>query len=371
MEAYQHRRLKTGSPTSTLTRPAIDAAALPDHRHVTTGANLPDMRRVNPGQQAAVTSAENRAGGRESLQLHMIQPIQAAVQLPLQLAKTFHDEADNDDAPPYEDEEVQSAPYLREGYLRPRKNKGTLRTGISNFFSRDKADKLSLISNNSRKRDRGKENGRTAEKRAKKAGKINVKDSRNKLRRAPDSEVSENRECHGNLYTYESGVEIENYLMNNVPSYVARLNQFNSSGLYQQRSIIQYARTGGTVSGPKDYNSSNYGKFEDVEYKLSSKGSIDFDKTKNHKKWVDPVDASSYVNLAHAGVTIDKKDRAQHFALGDYLYAQSKGKPYASYTTNHRKGKWTWHHLEDHYRMVLVDMNVHAKHGHNGGVYLW
>ena len=174
-------------------------------------------------------------------------------------------------------------------------------------------------------------------------------------------EVSEKRQCHGDLYTYESAGEIENYLMRNVPSYVAVVNQFNSTGLSQRRSIIQYARTGGTLSGPKDYNSSNYGKFEDVEYRLSKKGSIDFTKTENHTKWQNPVGAQTYVNLVHAGVPIDKKNRAQHFALGDYLYAQSQGQPYASYTTNLRKGKWTWHHLETPYYMVLVDMNVHAK----------
>ncbi|WP_133065567.1 HNH endonuclease [Niveispirillum lacus] len=373
LEAYQRRRLKKGSPTPTPAsqRTAIDTVALPDHRRVTTGANLLDMRGINPGEKAASTGVGNSAGGVESLQVHMINPIQMAAYLPFQLVSTYHEGIDNDDEPLYEDDEVQNGPYLREGYLRPRKDRRILHNQISNFFSRDKADKLVPKSKNSRKRDGRQEDGDITKKRAKKAGKINVKDSRNRLRRSADNEVSENKECHGDLYQYENVYEIENYLRNNVPAYAGNFNQFNSPGLFQRFPVIQYARTGGTLSGPKDYNSSNYGKFEDVAYRLDGKGSINFETTESHTKWSDPVVGGSCVNLASAGVAINKTDRAQHFALGDYLYAQSKGKPYASYTTNLRKGNWTWHHLETPYYMVLVDMNVHAKHGHNGGVYLW
>ena len=77
------------------------------------------------------------------------------------------------------------------------------------------------------------------------------------------------------------------------------------------------------------------------------------------------------LDLSKANKVIDKKNRAQHFAIGDFLYSKNTGKTKASDTTNLRKGKWTWHHMPDPYKMVLVDMTVHAKHGHNGGVYLW
>ncbi|HEY4316484.1 MAG TPA: HNH endonuclease [Herbaspirillum sp.] len=32
---------------------------------------------------------------------------------------------------------------------------------------------------------------------------------------------------------------------------------------------------------------------------------------------------------------------------------------------------YTWHHQNPFGYMIQVDAAVHAKHGHNGGIYLW
>ncbi len=137
----------------------------------------------------------------------------------------------------------------------------------------------------------------------------------------------------------------------------------------EQNGITQFARKPNVVSGPK-----SYGAYKDVAYKTDDKGCIDFSTTHGvPTAWSDPVDPGTEVELSKAGKTINTKDRAQHFAIGDHLLAKAKfgsgGK--ASQITNYRKSKWTWHHLKDPYKMVLVDMLVHAKHGHNGGVHIW
>lgn len=137
----------------------------------------------------------------------------------------------------------------------------------------------------------------------------------------------------------------------------------------EENGITQFARKPNVVSGPK-----SYGAYKDVAYKTDDKGCIDFSTTHGvPTAWSDPVDPGTEVELSKAGKTINTKDRAQHFAIGDHLLAKAKfgsgGK--ASQITNYRKSKWTWHHLKDPYKMVLVDMLVHAKHGHNGGVHIW
>jgi hypothetical protein len=157
---------------------------------------------------------------------------------------------------------------------------------------------------------------------------------------------------HGDLGNYENPEEIDKYIL-------------------KELGVAQLARKGGTVSGPKSYASSNFGQFTDVSYKLSGKGSIDFTAPTAKTAWSNPVKAGSEVELSAAGKAIDKTNRPQHFAIGDALYAKKHGLGKASATTSMRAGKWTWHHLETPYKMVLVDMNAHAKHGHNGGVYLW
>lgn len=164
-------------------------------------------------------------------------------------------------------------------------------------------------------------------------------------------EIEMNVVDHGDLNEYDNPSQIDDYLKNDL-------------------GIVQMARKGNTISGPKDYSTNNFGDFKQVAYTTDGKGSIDFAKPSQQATWSNPVYGGSLVDLSAAGKTIDKKNRPQHFALGDYLFANKSGKK-ASYTTDLRKGKWTWHHLPTQYQMVLVDMTVHAKHGHNGGVYLW
>ncbi|WP_343631199.1 HNH endonuclease [Fluviicola sp.] len=137
----------------------------------------------------------------------------------------------------------------------------------------------------------------------------------------------------------------------------------------EEKSITQFARKPNVVSGPK-----SYGAYKDVAYKTDDKGCIDFSTTHGvPTAWANPVDPGTEVELSKAGKTINTKDRAQHFAIGDHLLAKTKfgATAKASQVTNYRKSKWTWHHLKDKYKMVLVNMLVHQKHGHNGGVHLW
>jgi hypothetical protein len=139
--------------------------------------------------------------------------------------------------------------------------------------------------------------------------------------------------------------------------------------------VMQLARTPNTVSTQASYITKNFGQFQDVSYMRDGKGNIDFSSTWGAPTaWSDPVLHGSKVelstNVTKAGhglmpsgklVNIASASRSQHFAIGDRLDP----------TGTARQGKYTWHHLSPEYQMVLVDMQVHAKHGHNGGVYLW
>lgn len=184
-----------------------------------------------------------------------------------------------------------------------------------------------------------------------------LKDNFKELTASSSGEVNDQDEVeinvvdHGDLQEYDHPESIDKYL--------------------SQMQITQLARKGNTVSGPKNYNTSGGAAFNQVSYQTDGKGCIDFTNPYAQAAWSNPVLAGSEVDLTNANKPIDTKNRAQHFAIGDYLYAQAKGLGKASATTNMRKGKWTWHHLPSPYKMVLVDMTVHAKHGHNGGVYLW
>ena len=164
-------------------------------------------------------------------------------------------------------------------------------------------------------------------------------------------EVEINVVDHGDLQEYDHPESIDKYL--------------------SQMQITQLARKGNTVSGPKDYNTKGGAQFSQVSYLTDGQGCIDFANPYAGAAWANPVLAGSDVNLADAKKTIDTKNRAQHFAIGDYLYARAKGYAKASDTTKMRAGRWTWHHLPIRYKMILVDMTVHAKHGHNGGVHIW
>jgi len=149
-------------------------------------------------------------------------------------------------------------------------------------------------------------------------------------------------------------------------------------------AIIQQARKPG-LSGPKSYD-----VFKNMLFmKTNPLATIDFDAGLGKSSspannmpgsYVDlstvltggVVDPTIYdphkkktVKMNRAGTAFDKKDRDQHFAIADMLYYINNGsKP-------NRAGTWTWHHLENKYGMVLVNMLVHAKHGHNGGVHIW
>ncbi len=156
------------------------------------------------------------------------------------------------------------------------------------------------------------------------------------------------------------------------------------------KQIIQMARTPNTYSFNGDYTGASNGfNYDNVIYYRDGYGSIDF--TKNPKsivanynkaegakiksasiQWVNPQDSSSEIQLSNdlkdktkgvmpsgTKVTLRTATRPQHFAIADMLFPNS------------RTGTWTWHHLTSKYKMVLVDMTVHAKQGHNGGVYIW
>lgn len=139
--------------------------------------------------------------------------------------------------------------------------------------------------------------------------------------------------------------------------------------------VAQMARTGNTESYQDSYKTKNFGVFKKVSYMRDAKGNINFSKPKKYTTWKNPVKSSTEVALNQGmknkkyGLTpggqkipIATASRPQHFAIGDRLSPWAKA---------NRKGAWTWHHLSKEYNMVLVDMTVHAKHGHNGGFLLW
>lgn len=337
--AYQDKR---GLDGVTAPRQLQAQATLPDRRRQVHGPVLHDHR---SGPSLAVAAASPQAGPeRLDLQLHRIQPIHSQAGLPIQRVPITRSMAKiiNETEFTQEGVELNNEINRMEFVLRTKKYGDQAIQEIINAI----LEKKKVVSNTNEDQVEINQNDYV----------VNVMD-------------------HGGLGNYEDNSEIENYLVDNIVGYSQNSEQadteMRTEEVSQPRAIYQLARKGGTLSGPKDYDSSNFGSFEEVSYRLSGKGSINFKYTESHTKWSDPVVGGSCVDLASAGVAINKTDRGQHFALGDYIYAQSKGQPYASYTTNLRKGKWTWHHLETPYQMVLVDMNVHAKHGHNGGVYLW
>jgi hypothetical protein len=153
---------------------------------------------------------------------------------------------------------------------------------------------------------------------------------------------------------------------------------------------IQFARSGNSYSINGDYTGPSNGQdYDNVIYYRDGDGNIDFrvnpakivskynkfsgDKIKASSiDWSYPVDDGSKIQMSTdlknpkegvmpsgKKVNLPKASRGQHFAIADMLYPNS------------RKSTWTWHHLSDKYKMVLVDMRVHAKHGHNGGVHIW
>ncbi len=153
---------------------------------------------------------------------------------------------------------------------------------------------------------------------------------------------------------------------------------FYSSSTFQHQSAndanpVQLARTPNTISSQVSYKGKNGFTYKNVSYMRDGVGNIDFaNPYGTYTAWKNPEVTGSTVQLNTGSkkkrwgimksgkkVEIPKASRSQHFSIGDRLYPNS------------RKGKFTWHHLSSEYHMILVDMTVHAKHGHNGGVYIW
>jgi len=137
---------------------------------------------------------------------------------------------------------------------------------------------------------------------------------------------------------------------------------------------MQFARPGNTVSGPKDYQTSDHGKFKNVAYKTKGDGNIDFDDPYKKTKWKDPIKGAKvnlqkgvkkagYMAMATQIIKIRGATRGQHFAVANRI----KGYPDGQNSPD----DYTWHHLSDFPYMILVDRIVHSKHGHNGGIHLW
>lgn len=164
-----------------------------------------------------------------------------------------------------------------------------------------------------------------------------------------EDELVANISYHGDLNEYDDGSYVDNYIND------------------LREGTIQLARKGNTMSGPKNYLGT-CGYYENIAYVTGNKGDIDFKQPYYGNIYSETVLNDSQVDLPK---TIDKKNRQQHFALADEQYAINKGWTKPSKATDFRKSKYTWHHLRTPHQMILVDMTVHAKHGHNGGVYLW
>jgi hypothetical protein len=183
---------------------------------------------------------------------------------------------------------------------------------------------------------------------------------------APEEYVNLNEDIEENYLDDHEGLEMEEEIE------------------YDEEEPMQFARNGNTITGPKSYKTKKFGQFTNVSYKTDSKGSIDFSKNfkvgRQRVTWKNPVVPGTQVKLNEGmkgaknrkfgflsngtKVNIPKASRSQHFSIGDRILKKKK-------KNIKRAGSYTWHHLTKEYEMVLVDMTVHAKHGHNGGVYLW
>jgi hypothetical protein len=141
------------------------------------------------------------------------------------------------------------------------------------------------------------------------------------------------------------------------------------------RRVIRRKRTPGSVSYQESYET-KWGTFKQVAYTLDTPGgNIDFSNPTQRKKWQDPVDHPSYVDLEQGVKTkgwgllrngklvkLKGASRSQHFSVANRIKKiQADGSP----------AGWTWHHLSTPFKMVLVERSVHQKHGHNGGILLW
>lgn len=146
---------------------------------------------------------------------------------------------------------------------------------------------------------------------------------------------------------------------------------------------MQLKRASNRTSENKTFITSTVGKYVDVSYTTDSKGGIDFERRTGSTQWKNPVLSNSTVDLSYGknnDFPINKNDedygmlqngnyvqirgasRNQHFNIANRIV----GLPGSNSPNN-----YTWHHLLEYPKMVLVDREVHRKYGHNGGFYLW
>lgn len=139
-------------------------------------------------------------------------------------------------------------------------------------------------------------------------------------------------------------------------------------------------RRGPGISGPR-----SNALMTNICYMRDSNGNINF--SSPHPPvasgtWNNPVKVSSTVDLEEGSpkknfgvlkngkcVNISDASRSQHFSIANRV-AEKKGQTYSPVAGNSPDG-YTWHHLLDKYKMVLVDRKTHQQFGHNGGYYFW
>lgn len=135
--------------------------------------------------------------------------------------------------------------------------------------------------------------------------------------------------------------------------------------LKAKSATIQLARSAHSISGPK-----SYGAYANILYQTDAVGNIDFAHPYQHflgnaYPGLNPIANGSLVDVSAAVAAHGKENRYQHFK-------EANGKPHGYVGVNGSSpAGCTWHHLTTKHQMHLVDREIHRKHGHNGGVYLW
>jgi hypothetical protein len=194
------------------------------------------------------------------------------------------------------------------------------------------------------------------------------------------SNLQDNTELYNEWY--DSGVKTRDgfkKLLNKCPTSdgnnLKRHSESDINNSDSKRSRLQMQRNGNTISYQKEYNTDNYGKFEEITYTRDGVGNINFSNVTKQGTWQDPVNGQTNVQLNKGlrnkqyGLTkrgmkihLATSSREQHFSIANRIMGYSDaGSP----------DNWTWHHKTTKYEMVLVDRQVHRKHGYNGGILLW
>lgn len=143
--------------------------------------------------------------------------------------------------------------------------------------------------------------------------------------------------------------------------------------------LVQAKRKPGD-SKSKTFTTTGGSPYKDVVYNRDDpNANVTFDSPKSHHTWSNPVHGAP-IDLEdgckkHYGMMLSEKivkisdaSRDQHFSIANRV-AKKKGQT-AGEGGNSPDG-YTWHHLLDKYKMVLVDRKVHQQFGHNGGFYFW